>query len=55
MGEKNCRSDKNRQAKNGGVEGGSWWERDPHEEVCAGEILTGKLVGVRSSRGSWWE
>ena len=28
-------------------------ERDPHGEVGGSEILTRKLVGVRSSRGSW--
>ena len=45
MGEKNCGSKKNRQAKNGGVEGGSW--RESHREAGGRESLTGKLVRSR--------
>ena len=33
MGEKNCGSEKNRQTKNGGAEGGGWCERELHKEV----------------------
>ena len=33
LGEKNYGSEQNRQTKNGGVEGGSWCEREFHKEV----------------------
>ena len=33
MGEKNCGSEKNKQAKNGGAEGGIWCVRESHEEA----------------------
>ena len=36
--------EKNRQAKNGGTEGGSWCEIESHEEVGMRENLTRKLV-----------
>ena len=31
--EKNCRSEKNRQVKNGGAEGGDWCERESGKEA----------------------
>ena len=49
--EKNCGSEKNRQAKNGGVEGGSWWEREPHEEVGEEPGKVGWSCG-RNGRGT---
>ena len=45
LGEKNCGSEKNRQTKNGGVEGGSWGEREFYKEVGEGTI------GVEGRRG----
>ena len=42
MGEKNCRSEKNRQAKNGGTEGGV---RESHEEAGEESAKVGWTCG----------